>query len=311
MNRRPRRSRLAVALRLLGLAAPLLAACAAPYNRAQEPAERPAEQASPPRPATPPAAVAGDYLEAEVATVGWDALSNAPIVLLREQSTGQVVPIWVGVAEARAIAAALEEVEFPRPMTHDLMASLLAKLDARVEELLIHDLIDGTYFALLELRPHGAKEGERVLVDTRPSDGIALSLRVGARIRIAKKILTQSPDFEFLAPEGSDQVVRAFGLTVVAPTAELRERFGLPERPGLVVTRAVGEAARQGLKRGDLLVEVNEVEMKEPVDLLDAVRDAPPDRPIPVTYWRDGGEHATRLNPAEREEGDKGPAQVA
>ena len=257
-------------------------------------------------------AIQGDYLEVEVATVGWDALSDAPLVLLREQTTGQVVPIWVGVAEARAIAAALEEVEMPRPMTHDLMANLLTKLDAKVEELLIHDLIDGTYYALLALRPHGAQDGEPLLVDTRPSDGIALALRVGATIRIARKILAESPDFEFLAPEGSDQVVRAFGLTVVAPTAELRERFHLPERPGLVITRALGEAASKGLRRGDLLVEVAGAVPTEPVQFLDAVRDAPLDRPIPVTYWRDGEEHQTELNPAERkEEAEKGPAQVA
>lgn len=291
-----------------------VAACAAPSTRAPEAAERPAAEdpksAAPSQQVepAPPAAVDGDYLPAEVATVGWDGISNAPIVLLREETTGQVVPIWVGIAEARAIAAALEEIEYPRPMTHDLMANLLTRLDAQVEELLIHDLIDGTYFALLELRPHGAAGGEPMLVDTRPSDGMALALRVGAPIRVAKKILTESPDFEFLAPEGSDQVVRAFGLTVVAPTAELRERFALPDRPGLVVTRAIGEAARKGLRRGDLLLEVNGVTPKEPLDLLDAVADAPPDRPIPVTFWRDGGEHTAQLNPAEREGGaDRGP----
>jgi uncharacterized protein len=295
----------------------VLGACAAPRSRAPEPAEGatreslapPASTAPPPSPSL---AIQGDYLEVEVATVGWDALSNAPLVLLREQTTGQVVPIWVGVAEARAIAAALEEVEMPRPMTHDLMANLLTKLDARVEELLIHDLIDGTYYALLALKPHGAKDGEPLLVDTRPSDGIALALRLGAPIRIARKILAESPDFEFLAPEGSDQVVRAFGLTVVAPTAELRQRFHIPERPGLVITRALGEAASKGLRRGDLLVEVAGAVPTEPVQFLDAVRNAPLDRPIPITYWRDGEEHRTELNPAERkEEAEKGPAQVA
>jgi S1-C subfamily serine protease len=97
---------------------------------------------------------------------------------------------------------------------------------------------------------------------------------------------------------------------VVAPTAELRERFSLPDRPGLVVTRAIGEAARKGLRRGDLVTEVAGVAPKLPVDFLDAVRRAPYDRPIPLTYWRDGADHATELNPAEREEGDQGPKQV-
>jgi bifunctional DNase/RNase len=251
--------------------------------------------------------LAGDFLPAEIVTVGWDGLSNAPIVLLRETTTGQVVPIWVGVAEARAIAAALHEVELPRPMTHDLMASLLGRLDARVVDLVIHDLVDGTYYALLEIQPAGG--GAPLMVDTRPSDGMALALRVGAPIRLGRSILAESPDFEFLAPEGSSQVVRAFGLTVVSRSPELTERFALPDRAGLVVTRATGEAAARGLQRGDLLVEINGVTPEEPLDLLDAVEDAPLDRPIPVTYWRDGAEHRTELDPAEREERQDGPTQ--
>ncbi len=304
-----------LAATVLCLVAALLAACAAPPTRAPESAERSArgEDARPPAARAADPSLHGDYLPAEVATVGWDALANSPVVLLREETTGKMVPIWVGITEARAIAAALEEISFPRPMTHDLMANLLDRLDARVEELVIHDLVDGTYYALLALRPHraeGEPAGEPILVDTRPSDGMALALRLEAPIRIARKLLDQVPDNEFLAPEESDQVVRAFGLTVVAPTAELRERFSLPDRPGVVVTRATGEAERKGLRRGDLVVEVAGVSLREPVDFLDAVRRAPPDRPIPVTYWRDGAEHETELNPAEREEGEAGPKQV-
>jgi S1-C subfamily serine protease len=185
------------------------------------------------------------------------------------------------------------------------MASLLGRLDARVVDLVIHDLVDGTYYALLEIQPAGG--GAPLMVDTRPSDGMALALRVGAPIRLGRSILAESPDFEFLAPEGSSQVVRAFGLTVVSRSPELTERFALPDRAGLVVTRATGEAAERGLQRGDLLVEINGVTPEEPLDLLDAVEDAPLDRPIPVTYWRDGAEHRTELDPAEREEREDGP----
>jgi S1-C subfamily serine protease len=193
-------------------------------------------------------------------------------------------------------------------MTHDLMANLVTKLGAEVSALVIHDLIDDTYYALLELKK---PDGETVLVDTRPSDGMALALRRGAPIRVSAEILAKSPDFEFLAPEGSEQVARAFGLTVVAPTPELRERFSLPERPGLVVTRAVGEAAARGLMRGDLLLEIAGVAPTDPVEFLEAVEAAPLDRPLPVTYWRDGEERTTELSPAEREERGEGPRRVA
>jgi bifunctional DNase/RNase len=211
-------------------------------------------------------------------------------------------------AEAQSIAAALHEVEFPRPMTHDLMANLLTRLDARMEELLIHALIDNTYYALIRLRVPG--RGEPLLIDTRPSDGMALALRTGASIRMARQIVEDSPDFEFLAPEGEDQVVRALGLTLVAPTAELRERFALPDRPGLVVTRAVGEAEEKGLRRGDLIVSVAGKVPAQPVEFLDVLRDAPADRPLAVVYWRDGAEHAAELDPTADEAAPKAPPRM-
>lgn len=266
--------------------------------------ERPAA----PKPSPPAADVNGDYRPAEIATVGWDGLAQSPIVLVRDLSTGRVVPIWVGLSEAQAIAAALHEVEFPRPMTHDLMASLLQRLDATMEELLIHALVDDTYFALIRLRVPG--QDEPVLVDTRPSDGMALALRTGAAIRMSRRLVEQSPDFEFLAPEGEDQVVRALGMTLVAPSAELRERFGLPDRPGLVVTRATGEAEARGLERGDLIVAAGGRPLEQPVDFLDSLRDAPTDRLLSVSYWRDGEERTTELDPTAEAEEDDGPGQV-
>lgn len=290
-------------------------ACAAPYGRTSD-GDEPATGAAGAGSATPdgPAAdradaataeLDGDYVPAEIATLGWDRISGGPIVLVRDLRSGRVVPIWIGVPEARAIASALAEVEMPRPMTHDLMADLLGRLDASFEELLIHDLVDNTFFALLKLRPAG---GGELLVDARPSDGLALALRTGARIRIARRIVEESPDFEFMAPEGESQVVRALGLTLVAPSDELRERFGLPERDGLVVTRAVGEAERRGLQRGDLVLTVDGRAMGEPVDFLDALREAPFDRRLEIVYWRDGEERTAELDPTADE--DEEPART-
>lgn len=257
----------------------------------------------------PPAAdVDGDYRPAEIATVGWDGLAQSPIVLVRDLSTGRVVPIWVGLAEAQAIAAALHEVELPRPMTHDLMANLLERLDATMEELLIHALVDDTYYALIRLRVPGREEP--VLVDTRPSDGMALALRTGAAIRMSRELVEASPDFEFLAPEGEEQVVRALGMTLVGPTAELRERFGLPDRPGLVVTRATGEAEERGLRRGDLIVAAGGRPLEQPVDFLDSLRAAPTGELLAVTYWRDGEERTAELDPTAEAEEDDDPGKV-
>lgn len=250
----------------------------------------------------------GDYRQVEVATVGWDRLGSAPVVLLREPETGQLVPIWVGVAEARAIAAALHEVEYPRPMTHDLMAHLLVRLDAHLDELLIHDLVNGTYLGMLRLSKQG-NGGAPLLVDTRPSDGMALALRAGATIRVAQKILDDTPDVDFMAPDEPDQVVRALGLTVVTPTPEQRAEHSLPEaRAGLLVIRAIGNAAVAGVSRGDLLVEVAGAVVEEPVDLLDAVRDLPYGDPVPMVLWRDGEERRVTVVP--EREGRTGPKPV-
>jgi len=266
----------------------------------------PAEVASPA--AAAGAELAGDLRTAEVATVGWDSATASPVVLLREVETGQLVPIWVGIAEAQAIASALHEVAYPRPMTHDLMANLLQRLDARLDELVIHDVVDGTYYGMLKLRVDG---GEPVLVDTRPSDGLALALRAGATIRLSQEILEETPEVDFHAPDEPDQVVRALGLTVVAPSAELREEFSLPDRPGLVVIRAVGRAADEGIRRGDLLLEVGGVPAATPLDFLETVRDAPLGAPLAVRYWSDGEERETSLAPDEPERRRTAPKRVA
>lgn len=235
----------------------------------------------------------GDLLTAELNTVGWDQLSGSPVVLLRELGSGQVLPIWIGMAEARAISFELHGVELSRPMTHDLMTNLLATLGAHLEEVVVSDLRDGTYYGLLKLRVDG--ESEPRWVDTRPSDGLALALRSDATIRIAKKLIEDLPEVEFMAPESPDQVVRALGLTVVAPSAELKRELSLPDRPGLAVIATSGVAKKAGLTRGDLIVAIDGATPREPLDLLRAIENATGST-LSVTYWREGGEATVELS---------------
>jgi len=289
----------------------VLGACAGSYLPASNGEAGDSEPVKQPAPASPPPALApdgGELLPAEIATVGWDGLTGAPVVLVRELASGKVVPIWVGISEARAIALALAEVEFPRPLTHDLIVDLLGALDARLTEVWIHDVRDGTYFGLLRLEVEGREDP--LLVDTRPSDGMALALRTGALVRLSKKVLDETPDFEFMAPETGEQVVQSLGLTLVAPTPELRAQFGLPDRPGLVVTRAVGEAAEKGLHRGDLIVEVGGVVPESPLDFLAVLEKAPPREPIRLSWWRDGEIRSVELSPHFIPK-DGGPKRVA
>ncbi len=276
------------------LAASLTACSASPNS----PGESPRPPAASPLDGQPEASLLesaappdGDLLTAELNTVGWDQLSGSPVVLLRELDSGQVLPIWIGMAEARAISFELHGVELSRPMTHDLMTNVLATLGARLEEVVVSDLREGTYYGLLKLRVDG--ESEPRWVDTRPSDGLALALRSDATIRIARKLIEDLPEIQFMAPESPDQVVRALGLTVVAPSPELQQEFSLPDRHGLVVIATSGVAKKAGLARGDLIVAIDGATPREPLDLLQAIEDATGSE-LSVTYWR-GGDETTAL----------------
>ena len=114
--------------------------------------------------------------------------SNQPIVLLKESGGDRYLPIWIGAGEATAIAFALGGVETPRPMTHDLMRDLLRETETSVERILISELVDSTFYALIRLSvDNGAKE-----VSSRPSDAIALAVRINAFIFAADEVLEQA-----------------------------------------------------------------------------------------------------------------------
>ena len=139
--------------------------------------------------------------EVTVAGVTVDPVTKAPVVVLRDPETGNVVPIWIGLLEANAIALALEGIELPRPMTHDLMKSILHATGTRLRSVEIADIRDSTYFALLHLE---GNEGS-VQVDARPSDAIALALRCGARILVSETVLSQSSIPAPSASEGGER----------------------------------------------------------------------------------------------------------
>jgi len=123
-----------------------------------------------------------------VAGVTVDPVTKSPIVVLRDPESGNVIPIWIGLLEANAIALALEGTELPRPMTHDLMKSILQATGTRLLDVEIADIRESTYFALLHIEGNG----KSVRVDARPSDAIALALRCGARILVSEKVFVES-----------------------------------------------------------------------------------------------------------------------
>src|ERR1700756_1362625 len=127
-----------------------------------------------------------------------DPVSNSPIVVLKDEEEKFFLPIWVGIFEANAIALQLENVATPRPMTHDLLKSAIAQLDARVTRIVINDLRDSTFFAQIRVMVTRAGGDTTLELDARPSDAIALALRTEAPIYVAQSVLEQaqtiSPD---------------------------------------------------------------------------------------------------------------------
>ncbi len=139
--------------------------------------------------------------EVTVAGVTVDPLTKSPLVVLREPESGNVIPIWIGPLEANAIALALERTELPRPMTHDLMKSILHATGSRLRSVEIVDIRESTYFALLHIEGNG----ESTRVDARPSDAIALALRCGVRILVSNTVLAQSSIPATSASEGGER----------------------------------------------------------------------------------------------------------
>jgi bifunctional DNase/RNase len=136
-------------------------------------------------------------LKMEIKGLLMDPVSNMPVVVLRDAANGVFLPIWVGIFEANANALQMEKITTPRPMTHDLLRNLLSELETKVERIVINDLRDNTFFA----RIHLLRGDTRWNVDSRPSDAIALALRVDAEIFVEEDVLEKSKS---LRPEGDD-----------------------------------------------------------------------------------------------------------
>ncbi len=117
-----------------------------------------------------------------------DPVSNMPIVVLKDVNGSSILPIWVGVYEANAIALEIEKSAPQRPMTHDLLRNLIAQIGATVDRIVVTDLIENTFFAVIEM----THDGKRVVLDARPSDAIALALRVDCPIFVNEEVINSS-----------------------------------------------------------------------------------------------------------------------
>ena len=128
-----------------------------------------------------------------------DPVTNMPIIILRDQEGQRVLPIWVGVFEANAIALQIENIATPRPMTHDLLRNVIADLKAQVRKIVVSDLKENTFYALIYMTVNG----DTIAVDARPSDAIALALRVRAPIFVEDAVIDSAKNLDF-TPDKAD-----------------------------------------------------------------------------------------------------------
>jgi uncharacterized protein len=127
-------------------------------------------------------------VEMKIRGLMMDPVTNMPIVVLKDVTGNSILPIWVGIYEANAIALEIEKVSTPRPMTHDLIKLLLMGLDTGVRKVVVNDLRDDTFFAVIWLE----RDGKLISIDSRPSDALAIALRLDCPIYVEETVLKTS-----------------------------------------------------------------------------------------------------------------------
>lgn len=132
--------------------------------------------------------IAPEEIEMQIRGLMMDPVTNMPIIVLKDVSSDLVLPIWVGIFEANAIALELEKTTTPRPMTHDLMQNMARGLNAEVRKVVVSELRDDTFYAVIWMD----QQGETVTLDARPSDAIALALRWDCPIYVNREVLENS-----------------------------------------------------------------------------------------------------------------------
>jgi bifunctional DNase/RNase len=143
-------------------------------------------------------------LEMKIRGLMMDPQTNNPIVVLKDVNGTAILPIWVGIYEASAIASEIEKQATPRPMTHDLIRNLLFGLEAAVKKIVVSDLRDDTFYAVIWLE----RDGEMISVDSRPSDALAIALRMDCPIFVDDSVLKTSRENTSVAEVGSNEDLR-------------------------------------------------------------------------------------------------------
>jgi len=220
----------------------------------------------------------------EIASVKGSLETGEMLVILVEAGGDRLLPISIGSDQALAIHLGHRHIIPPRPMTHDLMATMLKTLDSTVDRVIISDLREGTYYAEIVLRTHG----EEVKIDARPSDAIALSLRVEAPIYSMPHLLERIHGLESTPVLPAPATISGWGFTVQAMTAKLADFFGTDNGVLVADVRPDSPADTAGLLPGDVILRVNNSEVANVKSMLRILASPEPSDRLVLDCQRQG-----------------------
>src|SRR5579863_6153906 len=202
------------------------------------------------------AKVSPDEVRVQVARVGFDNETGSNYVLLLDESDTRELPIMIGESEATAILLALHGIKPERPLTHDLVGSIIGQTGNRVDRIVIADLRNEVYYATIYM------DGGRYKIDSRPSDAIALAMNMNAPIYVNPKLFESSSAIGLGTGGKIPDTAHALGLTVEQLTPDLASAFDDPNGRGVLVSEVDSSAKSAGVARGDIVVKVGDREVE-------------------------------------------------
>ncbi len=221
------------------------------------------------------------FIEMEVKGVRLDALGQNSVVILADKEGKKALPIWIGPLEAHAIDRELKNITPPRPLTHDLLHSILNQVHAKVKEVKIIELKEQTYYAILFL----TLEKQVMEIDARPSDAIILALKSKTPILVSSKIL----DDQGIAMTQRKDSAERHGIRIQELTPSLASHFNFKGEKGVLVSEVLAGSTSEdsGMKAGDILIRIGQREVgsvHEFEETLDAIKG---ETKLRITLFRD------------------------
>ena len=221
------------------------------------------------------------FVEMEVKGVSLGAIGQNPVVILVDKEGKKALPIWIGLLEANAIDKELKGITSPRPMTHDLIYSILDQAHVKVKEVKIVDLKDNTFYATLFLIINKGV----VEVDARPSDAIALALKSKAQIFVSIKILNE----QGISLAKEEVFGERYGIRIQQITPSLASHFNFKDQKGVLVSEVISgsQAEASAIKPGDIITKVNLKEVGSIQEFEEAFDAAKASNSIHILLYRD------------------------